>query len=229
MTLISKPKLVIFDLDGTLLDTSDGIIACYNETAIHFGFSPKNNAHCFHGIIGGSLKSGFTALYSMNDATADAAVLYYRELYNQKGKYRYALYPGIAELLISLQKNNIMTAVATLKLEQFAKDMLQHAGLCDYLGEIFGENGNGLTKEELLKKAMDRFGTSPDDTILVGDSIYDADGAWKAKIGFVAVCYGWGFINELDAKSTYHSAIAANASEIITLLNLRSGDSSISY
>lgn len=220
MTLISKPKLVIFDLDGTLLDTSDGIIACYNEAALQFGFSPVNDSHCFQGIIGGSLKSGFVTLYGMDEATAGAAVLHYRELYNLKGKYMYSFYPGITELLMSLQKNNITTAVATLKLERFAKDMLQHAGLYDYLGEIFGENGNSLTKEHLLKKAMAHYDTSTDNTVLVGDSVYDAEGASKAKIGFIAVCYGWGFINELDAENTYHTAIAANASEIVTLLNL---------
>ena len=212
-------RLVIFDLDGTLLDTAPGIAACYNETAARFGRAARERA-CFQGIIGGSLKSGFAALYGIEGDAADEAVARYRALYAEKGMYMYSVYPGIPELLASLREQGARTAVATLKLERFAVDMLRHAGLSfdAVFGAGLGAGDAGLTKARLLQKAMDHCGASPDQTVLVGDSAYDAQGAREAGTGFVAVTYGWGFADAEDAARGYHTAIADSADEVAACL-----------
>ena len=204
-------QLVIFDLDGTLLDTSAGIIHCYNETARHFGAAPADKAR-FQGIIGGPLKAGFEKLYGLGDATADQAVAHYRVLYEQTGMRMYDIYPGIADLLAQLREAGVQTAVATLKLEKFAKIMLAEAGLV--FDAIFGEDGTGLSKAHLLQQAMARLGMSPGQSLLVGDSIYDAQGAQQAGLDFIAVTYGWGFANRDDAARSVHSAIAESVAEL---------------
>jgi len=86
------------------------------------------------------------------------------------------------------------------------------------LDAVFGENGVGLTKAQLLQKAMDHCGAGPGQTVLVGDSAYDARGAREAGIGFVAVTYGWGFADEREAAGEYHAAIAASVGELAALL-----------
>jgi len=209
-------QLVMFDLDGTLLDTSAGIIHCYNETARYFGAAPQVDSTCFQGIIGGPLKGGFEKLYGFDDTTAEAAVAHYRMLYQQKGMFMYEVYPGIAELLAALHEQGVRTAVATLKLEKFAKTMLREAGLS--FDAVFGEDGTGLSKASLLKQAMAQLNTPPEQAVLVGDSVYDALGAQQAGVDFVAVTYGWGFANREDAACNYHSAIAETVEELTDIL-----------
>ena len=211
-------QLVIFDLDGTLMDTSPGIISCHNETAQHLGYAPTPMKSSFQGIIGGPLKGGFIKLYGMNDSTADLAVTHYRKLYAQTGMFQYEIYPGIAELLASLHEQGICTAVATLKLERFAKAMLADAGLTFTPGAIFGEDGTGLSKAYLLKQAMAHTQKSPTQSILVGDSKYDALGAQQAGCDFIAVTYGWGFSCLEEASAGYHTAVAANVKELTAIL-----------
>jgi len=210
-------KLVMFDLDGTLMDTSPGIISCYNQTAAHFGCTAAEKPS-FVGIIGGPLKGGFVQLYGMDDSTADQAVVHYRKLYQQQGMFQYEVYPGIANLLGQLAAQNIHTAVATLKLEKFAKIMLAEAGLVFSPGAIFGEDGTGLSKAHLLELAMAHTKTTPDQAALVGDSKYDALGAQTVGCDFVAVTYGWGFTCADDAAKHYHSSIVATADEIMPIL-----------
>jgi len=212
-------KLIMFDLDGTLMDTSPGIISCYNETAAHFGFEQKEK-HRFHGVIGCPLKSGFVNLFGMGDTLADQAVAHYRGLYEQKGMHMYEVYPGIVELLAKLTAQGVYTAVATLKLEKFAKIMLAEAGLSFTPGAIFGEDGTGLSKAHLLHLAMAHTNTTPTQSVLVGDSIFDAQGAQHAGCDFVAVTYGWGFVDAQDAAQSYHTAIAANTTELAVELGI---------
>jgi phosphoglycolate phosphatase len=214
-------KLVIFDLDGTLLDTSPGIIACYNETAEHYGFPAQKYKNRFQGIIGGTLKTGFSELYGMGEDMLDAAVAHYRGLYNEKGMYMYDFYPGIAELLEALKQSGVKTAVATLKFERYAKDMLLHAGFGGFIGETFGEDGSGLTKLQVLRKAMEHYAALPQDSVLVGDSLYDSEGAGQAGMDFLAVTYGWGFTDRQDAEKAYHTAIAGSAAEAADFLGVR--------
>ena len=208
-------QLVIFDLDGTLLDTSAGIIHCYNATARHFGAASADKPR-FQGIIGAPLKGGFTGLYGFDDATADQAVAHYRVLYKQTGMRMYEIYPGITQLLVKLRETGVRTAVATLKLEKFAKRMLAEAGLV--FDAVFGEDGTGLSKAHLLEQAMARLGIAPEQAILVGDSIYDAQGAQQAGMDFIAVTYGWGFADREDAARGYHNAIAETAQELEDIL-----------
>jgi len=211
-----QKSLVIFDLDGTLLDTSAGIIHCYNETALHFGAAPQPDRSRFQGIIGGPLKGGFEQLYGLDSATADQAVAHYRVLYKQKGMFLYDHYPGMPQLLVRLHESGIKTAVATLKLEKFAKTMLAEAGLS--FDAIFGEDGTGLSKAYLLQQAMVQLNTPPAQSVLVGDSIYDALGAQQANIDFIAVTYGWGFTCADDAARVYHTAIANNTQQLADIL-----------
>ena len=208
-------QLVIFDLDGTLLNTSAGIIHCYNATARHFGAAPADKPR-FQGIIGAGLKDGFTELFGLDDSTAEQAVAHYRVLYKQTGMHMYEIYPGIAQLLVKLHKTGVRTAVATLKLEKFAKLMLAEAGLV--FDAVFGEDGTGLSKAHLLEQAMARLNIPPGQSVLVGDSIYDAQGAQQAGMDFIAVTYGWGFTGREDAARSYHSAIAETVQELEDIL-----------
>lgn len=186
-------KLIIFDLDGTLLDTSPGILHSYSKTGEKLRLTPKavSEKSC---VIGGPLRDGFNTLYHIaNDEQLTEAVNEYRSLYSSEGIKLYKPYKGIERLLSELKKAGLYTAVATLKLQDFADEMLKDAGLSPYFDVIKGwDMSDGCTKSVLLKRAMDSLGAKPDESVLVGDSRYDLNGASEAGTAFIGVSYGFG-------------------------------------
>ena len=105
----------------------------------------------------------------------------------------YKPYDGIEKMLKNLQSHGFYTAVATLKLEDYVKEMLKEAGLSHYFDIIKGWNGNdNCTKAVFLEEILSELSIRRRDTILVGDSIYDAKGTEEANVDFVGVSYGFG-------------------------------------
>lgn len=186
-------KLIIFDLDGTLMDTSPGILYSYSKAGENLRLTPKavSEKSC---VIGGPLRDGFNTLYHIeNDEQLTEAINEYRRLYSSEGIKLYKLYEGISRLLSELKKAGLHTAVATLKLQNFADEMLKDAGLFPYFDVIKGwDMSDGCTKSVLLKRAMESLGAKPDESVLVGDSRYDLNGAMEAQIAFAGVSYGFG-------------------------------------
>lgn len=206
-------KLIIFDLDGTLLDTSEGIMYCYRSTgeALNLKKNEVDNAKC---VIGGPLRDGFERLYEIeSDETLCRAIETYRKLYKSDGIKKFKPYDGIKEMLSTLKDNGCLLAVATLKLESYAKQMLESAGLSEYFDIICGWDGtDGCTKAVILTKVMCELKTMKSNAILVGDSVYDAKGADVAGIDFLGVTYGFG-IKEDDNLSIKYP-IASSPKEI---------------
>ncbi len=205
-------KLIIFDLDGTLLDTSSGIMHCYSETGIALNLKPRSVADktC---VIGGPLSNGFNTLYYIDDdELVSRASEHYRTLYKSDGIKMFEPYEGIRELLISLRKNNIKTAVATLKYEPFAIQMLNDAGLGELFDIIKGyDKTEKCTKAYILNQVIDTMKADRADCALVGDSEYDAGGAKEAGIDFIGVSYGFGIKKDRDFE---HIFVADSPSEI---------------
>lgn len=105
----------------------------------------------------------------------------------------FSAYQGIYELLKNLKKNGYLIGVATLKGENFAKQMLEKAGLSKYFDAINGWYGtNDCTKACIIKRVISSLSLTNDYAILVGDSEYDAEGAKTADVDFLGVSYGFG-------------------------------------
>lgn len=166
-------KLIIFDLDGTLLDTSDGILHCYHKTASMLNLR-KNSVENDSIVIGGPLSDGFRTLYDIPDEeTLAKAIDTYRNLYANEGITKFSAYNGIDTSLSELKSDGYQLGVATLKLEEYAKSMLKNAGLAKY---------KVLFEQKCLSK----------NAVLVGDSVYDKNGAEIAGVDFLGVTYGFG-------------------------------------
>lgn len=194
-------KLIIFDLDGTLLDTSEGIMHCYRKTGeiLNLKENVIENEKC---VIGGPLKDGFKRLYKINsESQLENAIATYRSLYQNEGINMFCTYRGIDELLKNLKDNGFLLAVATLKAESYAKQMLESAGLAKYFDVISGWDGTDkCTKAVILTETLCKLKTLKSRAILVGDSVYDSNGADIAGIDFLGVSYGFG-IKKGDNKS----------------------------
>ena len=179
-------KLIIFDLDGTLLDTSEGILHCYHKTASMLNLR-KNSVENDSIVIGGPLSDGFRTLYDIPDEeTLAKAIDTYRNLYANEGITKFSAYNGIDTSLSELKSDGYQLGVATLKLEEYAKSMLKNAGLAKYFDIIHGWNGTEkCTKAYTVTKVLFEQKCLAKNAVLVGDSVYDKNGAEIAGVDFL--------------------------------------------
>ena len=186
-------KLVIFDFDGTIADTSPGMIDSHIYTLKSMGREvPDKNA--LLNVIGGQLLKTYVENFGFEEPLARKAVKIYRNRYEEKGIHMANLYPGFKELLIFLKLNGYKIGIATLKAEKFAKEMLKEFQIAEYFDVVCGMDENDkLAKSDLIKKCSNICSVLASETILIGDSINDWNGARTAKVGFIGVTYGFGF------------------------------------
>lgn len=216
-----KYSTVIFDLDGTLLDTSKGIMLGASATANKMG-APELTIDQQKSFIGPPLMDSFIRECGFSVNEARKAVELYRQRYNEKGLYEATHYHQIKEILISLKEKRCKTAVATLKMDDFAKEILKHFGLAQYFNSINGiDDKDTHSKSDIISmclKEMEQNDSSK--AVMIGDSIYDAIGAEQLDVDFIAVTYGYGFKNKEEASKSKNVFIAESVNDIITFLDL---------
>lgn len=189
-------KNVIFDFDGTLMNTFAGI---YNS----FEYALKSMGQTFPGVsfvkesIGVPLTYAFENQLGFSKATSEEAVRLFRDFYEKKGKLEAYAYDGIKETLDLLRRKKCLLGIATLKREKYAKEMIQQQNWSHYFATIHGMDEEFVdSKESLIRKCMVDLNAYEDDTILVGDGISDFLGAKNVGIAFMAVTYGFGLYKD---------------------------------
>ena len=213
-------KLIIFDFDGTLADTSPGIQHCYNATAVAMGYEPYTKREDFFGVIGGSLEHGFMKLWpDMSSEEFSRAVTEYRERYASEGILLPApLYPGMKSTLEVLKEKQFKLAVATLKHRRFIHHMMENLQIDAWFDAVCAYQ-NGESKRDLLEEACRLTDVSVQESVLVGDSAFDGEGARAFGMEFIAALYGWGFRKEEDAEP-YDPVFCLHQPEDLLLINM---------
>ena len=207
-------KCVIFDMDGTLVDSYEGIFNAYRWTMEQMRL-PFTGDRLVRKAIGAPLPYVFERLCGMENEQVQQAVGYYRAYYGDKGKQECRVYEGMEETLKELKKAGCFLGVATLKKEGFAKEILETCGLLPYFDAVCGmDDADRLTKAELIERCRQAAGTSREETVLVGDSEFDALGAEQAGVAFLAVTYGFGFREPGSLETHCVLMRAENAREI---------------
>lgn len=195
-------KAVLFDLDGTLLDTSSGVLGALKAALIEVNFSlPKKEDERF--FIGPPMQKTIAKYYGLNDEKAMQIANVFREKYKT---HQYLLdakiYDEIIPLLLELKRRNIKVAVATYKREDYTLDLLSNFDLVRYFDVIHGSDLQGkLTKSDIIEKCLDELNIEKSKTILLGDTNSDLQGALNAHCLFVGVTYGFGYKNKNDLSS----------------------------
>lgn len=191
-------KRILFDLDGTLTDSGEGIMHCAELTLEHYNL-PIPTRTQMRSIIGPPLKDSFRR-YGVPEAELDNATAYYRKHYLAVGQFENFPYPGIKELLQRLQQEGNKLYVATSKPETMAQNILQHFEMDAYFDIICGavSDANRSTKEEVIEHLLSLLETR-DDLVMVGDTIYDVKGAAYHGIPAVAVTWGYGVVADMEA------------------------------
>ena len=184
------PQLVIFDLDGTLTDSAEGIVASFLHALSHVG-APVPEGDLAARIVGPPMDDTFRAL-GLGEST-DAAIAAFRAEYGTRGWAMNTVFDGIVALLADLRAAGVRLAVATSKLEPTARRILAHFGLEQHFEVIAGASPDGSrkTKEEVLGHALEQLQPLPERVLMVGDRSHDVDGA--ATHGIDTVVVGWGY------------------------------------
>lgn len=192
---MNKYELIIFDLDGTLLDTSKGIFNSVRYAEREMGFKPIPDERLKE-FVGPPPKAMYMQVYNVDEDIALKAAQKHREYGKTKAIYEAKVYPGIEELLCKLKEKEYKLAVATLKSQEIAEIVLDYYGLRKYFDAVIGMDAKEtLTKSQTIQVAIENTESSQN-ALMVGDSIYDYEGALEAQVDFLGVLYGFGFYKE---------------------------------
>ncbi len=186
-----KYDLMIFDLDGTLLDTSPGIFGSVRYAEQTLKLKPITDEE-LREFVGPPPKDMYKRKYNLSDEDAMKATIAHRNYGFEKAIYEAEKYEGLEEVLNELRDKNVKLAVATLKKQKIAEAVLENYGIKNYFDVIVGMNDEEtLTKKMAIEKAIEMTGASK--VLMIGDSEYDFRGAMDANVDFVGVLYGFGF------------------------------------
>ena len=207
---------ILFDLDGTLTDSGEGIINCASLALEHFGI-PVPDRETMRVFVGPPLDKTFREFGVPADRT-DEAIRVYRSRYIPIGRFENTPYPGIRELLETLRDRGHRLFIATSKPEGMSVEILEHFGLAHFFTDICGAtmDGSRSTKEDVIAYL---FGKNKGEgkILMVGDTVYDILGA-KAH-GIPAIGVAWGYGNVRDMTEAGAIAIAESTEELLALLD----------
>ncbi|WP_413466983.1 HAD-IA family hydrolase [Mycolicibacterium sp. 120270] len=185
----TRPQLVIFDLDGTLTDSAEGIVSSFRHALGEIGADVPDGDLAGR-IVGPPMHH---TLREMGLDDPDTAIAVYRADYSTRGWAMNRLFDGIPQLLDDLRTAGVRLAVATSKAEPTARRILEHFGLHDHFEVIAGASLDGVraTKSDVMAHALAQLGPLPDGVVMVGDRAHDVEGA--AAHGIDTVVVGWGY------------------------------------
>jgi phosphoglycolate phosphatase len=186
----TRPQLVIFDLDGTLTDSAQGIVSSFRHALGTVGAEVPDGDLASR-IVGPPMHDTLRAI-GLGDE-ADTAIAAYRADYSSRGWAMNALFDGIPELVADLHAAGVRLAVATSKAEPTARRILEHFGLDRYFEVIAGASvdGSRASKADVVAHALAQLAPVPERVLMVGDRSHDVEGAAVHGIGTVVV--GWGY------------------------------------
>ena len=178
-------KAILFDLDGTLTDSGEGITKSVQYALEKVG-KPETDLQKLRIFVGPPLLEQFQEYAGIDEETARKAVGIYRERYAPVGIYENELYPGIPEMLSGLKQRGYKLAIASSKPENFVKIVAEYFHIDSYFDEMVGSEPEGrrTNKTEVIEETLKRLGLSEhrDQVIMVGDKEHDVFGARRAGL-----------------------------------------------
>lgn len=210
-------KYILFDLDGTLTDSKEGITKSVQYALSKFGIEARNLDE-LQKFIGPPLYDAFIEYYGFSEEKSLEAVKYYRERFREKGIFENKVYEGIPELLERLKESDFKLIIATSKPTEFSEKIVKHFDIYKYFDDVVGSEFDGTRgkKDEVIQYILDKYKIAKSDAVMIGDRKYDMTGAHKSGIAAIGVTFGFGSIEELkDAGADY---IAGSPKEIGEIL-----------
>ena len=214
---MNDKKYNLFDLDGTITDSCEGIVNSVRYALKKFEII-EYDTEVLYKFIGPPLLDSFMKYYGFSKEKAVTAVKYYREYYSKTGIFENRLYEGIGELLKELHQNGKRVILATSKPEKFADIILEHFNISKYFDFVGGAtmNEKRSQKEEVIDYILKSQNISPDNAVMIGDTKFVILGAHMVGMEAIGVLYGFGSEQDLIDANADH--IIANVNELKKLL-----------
>lgn len=192
---------IIFDLDGTLTDNTQGIINSlkYAFNRLQIDDYPEDRLNDF---IGPPLQWGFSQLFGLNERNTRLAVEFFREYYSENGWHQNVPYDGIPEMMAELDRLGKRMYIATSKFEKFAVRIIEHFEMDKYILQVKGADykGEKANKTQIITDLLQMLQLAPsEEIVMVGDTLFDMEGGKQNGLSTIAVAYGFGKEHELKA------------------------------
>lgn len=195
---------VIFDLDGTLLDSGAGIIAAIRATLEERGIDIPSQAQ-LETFVGPPLPDSFNRVCGIEGDALVAVVARYRELYRASYMFEAQPYEGIPETLETLHEHGLALGVASNKLVDLVVALMEHYGFDRYMSSLHGSDiGGVVTKADSIRACMADWNAGRAQAchpLMVGDSVHDGRAAAEVGVPFLGVTYGFGFTRATDVDT----------------------------
>lgn len=209
---------LFFDLDGTLMESGEGIMRCAQHALQHFGIH-VNRLEDLLPFVGPPLEDSFKHFYHFTDEQVKEATRIYGQRYAEIGAYEARPYPGVFEFLEQMKTDGKTLVLATSKKITMTRMVLNHFGLLPYFHFIGARDDEGTrhTKADVIRYAIEQLRIRhTGEIVMIGDRKFDIIGARETGIDSIGVLYGYGDKEELtEAGATY---LAANYGELTELL-----------
>ena len=216
-------QYIIFDLDGTLIKSEEGLYDSITYALEKSGVHPGDRKDMKR-MIGPVLWESFQKFYNMSAEEADRANAYFVEAYDREGLYNVSVYEGVKEMLETLRNAGRILLVVTAKPRDMAERVLNHTGIDQYFQAVIGpaREDKKTDKGSLLRKALSFLAKTRTDhflkeqAVMVGDRMFDIEGAVETEIDSIGVLYGYGDLQELlNAGATW---IAETPADVVQLI-----------
>ena len=201
--------VVLWDLDGTIMDSAPGIYQSFEHTFATLGLDTPSREE-LRKFLGPPLRSTFGEMLGFSDADTRRAIEIYREHYHSVGAFAGEPYPGVIDLVVESRSDGVLSGLATSKAETAARLVTTHFGL-DNLFDIYGcatDDDVRKTKSDVLEFVLTELGdlgAHRDRIVLIGDRIHDVEGA--VEFGIDCVLVEWGYGNA-DEFAEAHASVA---------------------
>ncbi len=215
---MSRYDIALFDLDGTISESAEGIKYCIKKTLDKMG-KPHPDLSDYSKYIGPPLVKTFQKLCLLNEEQAQKAVEIYVKYYDVEGLKRNRLYQGIEDVLKACNDNGVRIAVCSSKNEKIASEVVDLLGVTKYFDALCGSNidGSRKEKEDLIPYALKTLHAEDGDrVVMIGDTKFDCIGAKKCEVDFIGVTYGYG--NKQDMIDSGAEVFASTPSQLHKLL-----------
>lgn len=208
---------MIFDLDGTLTDSAEGIVSSFRHALTEIGAEiPEGDLAAL--VVGPPMHLTLAGMGL--GARADDAIAAYRADYGARGWAMNRVFDGIPALLADLRGAGVRLAVATSKSEPMAKRIVEHFGIDEHFEVVAGASPDGVrsAKSDVIAHALSQLGDVPDRVLMVGDRDHDVLGAAAHGIDTVVVGWGYGaddFGSPGAVQPAGHAATVAELREVL--------------
>lgn len=208
-------RAIIFDVDGTLIDGTEGIISSVKYIIHKFGL-PELDEAVLKSFIGPPIQDSLKHIYNLDEKEVQVLADEFRNKYKTEDVYKAEVYEDVFELMSLLKESGYKIGVATFKREDYAISLLENLGLAEFCDEICGaDNDNVLKKADIIRNCLDKLGLNSKECLMIGDSPIDAVGAEINGMDFIGLTYGFGFKTKEELNKFKHILSVESVQEII--------------